>query len=396
MLPILTRYLTPEDYGIISIFTATVAIMAVFTGLSVHGAININFFKLKKEKLKEFIANTLIILNISTIIILILLFLLSDYLLPYVKFGKEWLYLAVVLSFSQFITTINLILWVAEQKPMPYSFYQLSQTTVIFSLSLLLVVGLGMGWKGEVIALALGTTIFSLISFIFIVKRGYFSLKLNKAYIKDALQFGVPLIPHALSGWFKTGADRMIVLSILGVHATGIYSVAYQMGLVLGVLVTAINKSWGPYLFRILSNSPTIEKKKTLVKYTYYYFIVVIIGAFAISYIMTAILPFFLGKKFIGIADLIVYIYLAFAFQGMYFMVVNYIFYEKKTHYLAYITFASSIFHLVLVYFLAQYNGLLGVSQAMVFSYLFTFLGTWYLSAKVYKMPWALWRENAK
>jgi O-antigen/teichoic acid export membrane protein len=46
MLPILTRYLTPEDYGIISVFTVLVSILAVFTGLSIHGAINVNFFKI--------------------------------------------------------------------------------------------------------------------------------------------------------------------------------------------------------------------------------------------------------------------------------------------------------------------------------------------------------------
>ena len=66
MLPILTRYLTPEDYGIIATFTVLVSFLMVFTGLSIHGSISVNFFKMEKEELKIFIGNCLIILNISS------------------------------------------------------------------------------------------------------------------------------------------------------------------------------------------------------------------------------------------------------------------------------------------------------------------------------------------
>ena len=143
------------------------------------------------------------------------------------------------------------------------------------------------------------------------------------------------MIPHALSGWFKTGADRLIIVYFLGASATGVYVVAYQMGLVLGVLVTALNKVWGPYLMRTLSSKPTNRKKCLLVKYTYLYFFLVLLSAIILSYIMGYIAPYFLGEKFHGVTDYLIYINLAFAFQGMYFMVVNYIFYTKKTYLLA-------------------------------------------------------------
>ena len=43
LLPIMTRYLTPIDYGIVATFNVLLAVMVVFVGLSMHGAINVNF-----------------------------------------------------------------------------------------------------------------------------------------------------------------------------------------------------------------------------------------------------------------------------------------------------------------------------------------------------------------
>ncbi|WP_369412260.1 oligosaccharide flippase family protein [Geotalea toluenoxydans] len=36
MMPILTRFLTPTDYGIVSMFTVLVGIVSPFVGLNIH------------------------------------------------------------------------------------------------------------------------------------------------------------------------------------------------------------------------------------------------------------------------------------------------------------------------------------------------------------------------
>lgn len=394
MLPVLTRYLTPEDYGIISIFSVMVSILAVFTGLSIHGAINVNFFKLKKDELKEYIGNAIIILNISTVITFILVFLFAPFILERLNLEKEWLFVAVILAFAQFLTTINMLLWTAEQRPKPYSIYQIAQTLVTTSLSILLVVGFGMGWEGQLLATTMGVLLFSIISFIFILKRGYVLFNFNRNHIKDALKFGVPLIPHALGGWIKTGADRIMIMSLIGSYATGIYSVGYQFGLIIGVIVMAFNKAWSPYLFKKLSDNPTEAEKINIIKFTYLYFVGIVSFSLLFAYVADLLIPYFLGEKFIEASQYIIYFAVAFAFNGMYFMVTNYIFYEKKTHLLAYITFFTAVVHIGLLYVLIQINGAIGAAQATLISFVITFLLTWCLSSKTYSMPWNIWRKN--
>lgn len=392
MLPVLTRYLTPEDYGIISVFSVFVSIFAVFTGLSIHGAINVNFFKMQKDELKAFVGNCLVVLSVSTVIVFIAVCSLYPIVLERLALEIEWLIVAVVLAFAQFLTTINLLLWMAEQRPKPYSVYQISQTFVVTALSLLMVVGFGMNWKGQLLATTIGTLLFSMISFMFIIKRGYLIFQLNKEYIKDALKFGVPLIPHQLAGWVKTGADRMVLMSVMGATATGIYAVGYQLGMIMGVLVTAFNKAWSPYMYKTLSNEPTRENKKKIVQFTYVYFVGIFLFAVCFSYLAELSIPYFLGKKFISSVEFVIYFAVAFAFQGMYFMVTNYIFYVKKTYMLAYVTLSTAVLHVVLLYFFVNINGAIGAAQASLASFIVTFLATWVLASRVYKMPWRFWK----
>lgn len=72
------------------------------------------------------------------------------------------------------------------------------------------------------------------------------------------------------------------------------------------------------------------------------------------------------------------------------FMVVNYIFYVKKTYILAWITFLSAAINIVLNYFLIRANGAIGAAQATAITFFVSFILTWILSAKVYNMPWLL------
>ena len=72
-------------------------------------------------------------------------------------------------------------------------------------------------------------------------------------------------------------------------------------------------------------------------------------------------------------------------------MVVNYIFYVKKTYILAWVTFFSAGINIVLNYFFIKANGAIGASQATTITFFVQFVMVWILSSKVYKMPWKLW-----
>ncbi len=211
LLPVLTVYLSPSDYGVVSTYGAYVAILAVFVHLSMGGAVGVNFFKLSNKQLKIYIANTLLIVFVSSLIFFFLIYIFQSYLSLKLEMPGIWLFVGLLVIFAQFFTSLNLGLWQAEQRPRPFGVYQIASMLIRTSIVLVLVIGFGMGWQGQLAGQAIATILFALLSFAFIYRRGYLNFSFNGTYIKDALHFGIPLIPHSLSWWFRTGVDRILL-----------------------------------------------------------------------------------------------------------------------------------------------------------------------------------------
>jgi len=293
----MTRYLTPTDYGIVATFNVLVAVMVVFVGLSMHGAVNINYFKLKKDELREYIGNIFIILFINFILIFIIVFFLKTYLSNVIKFPENWISLIVIIALCESIYSVNIGLWQVEQKSLPYGLFQISSTILNVTLSVVFVVLLCWGWQGRILGVIITSIIFGLISIFAIYKREYIKLSFNKKYVKDALSFGIPLIPHALGGWIITGIDRIFINSMVGIDATGIYTVGYQVGMIIGLLAHSFNLAWAPFLYEKLKENNYSTKVK-IVKFTYLYDITIIIIALALSFVAPYFLKFFVSKNF--------------------------------------------------------------------------------------------------
>ena len=57
LLPVMTRFLSPEDYGIVSMFSVLVSIMTSFVGLNVHGAIVQQFYEKDSINFPKYLTN---------------------------------------------------------------------------------------------------------------------------------------------------------------------------------------------------------------------------------------------------------------------------------------------------------------------------------------------------
>ncbi|MBC8770465.1 oligosaccharide flippase family protein [Arenibacter sp. BSSL-BM3] len=395
LLPVLTRYLTPSDYGIISMFTVFTSILGVFISLEMHGAISVKFFKITKEELKVYIANVLLLVAITTSLVLVTILIFQSYISNILELPTEWLIIGVFVTCLTLFTTINLILWQSEHKPISLGIYQITQTIFNLTLSLVLIVGFGMGWEGRLIAASAAAILFGFLSFSLLVKRNYVKLKLNKPYIKDALKFGVPLLPHALSTWVRTGIDRVFLTMLVSTTATGLYTVGFQIASVIMVLTTAFDRAYAPFLFEKLKDI-SLPQKKVLVKYGYLYFLGLLLLASGLSLTGPYIVDIFLGKEFIESQEYITWFAFGFAFYGMYSMLVNYIFYTQKTIYLSYVTFSIGLLHVGLSYLFINYNGTIGAVQVTAIISFITFIAVWWLSNKLLPMPWFYSIRSAK
>lgn len=393
LLPILTRYLSPADYGIVSMFGVLVSFVAPFTGLSVHGAIARMYYEKDTVDINEYITNSIYILISSSVVVSIVFYLFSNFIADLTSVPYQILWIVVVVSFSQFITRIVLTLWQVQIKPLKYGIYQITQTAMNVLLSIVLVVFVGLTWRGRIFAQLITLLIYVLIGFIILYKDSWLKFRLNNDYIKHALRFGVPLIPHALGGVIMTMSDRIFITNMVGVETTGVYTVGYQMGMIINLFAMSFNQAYVPWLYSKLKLNLQATKRK-IVKLTYGYYVIIILLAIILSVLAPPFLSFFVGKEFGQSSIYVMWIALGYAFNGMYLMISSFIFYAQKTSYLAWVTLFTAIFNLILNYFLIRENGAIGAAQATTIIYLIKFILTWVLSSKVYKMPWNLVNEQ--
>ena len=387
MMPILTRYLSPKDYGLVSMFTAIFAILNPFIGLNLHGAVSVQFFKYQKDEMAKYIANCLLLLFVSMWAAFILIYFLGEHISNFTNFPQEWLWTIILVSFSKSLILYVMVIWQVDNKPFKYGIFQNLQTLINISLTILLVVIIGKNWQGRIEAQILTNTLFGVLSFYILIKNGWLDFSFNKSHLIHALKFGIPLIPHTIGGVLINQTDRFFITNMISLADTGIYTVGFMLASTIEIINVSFNTAYAPWLYKQLGRDE-IHIKKKIVRLTYSYFFGIGIFSLLVALISPWLLSFLVGKNFIGAYKYISWLALGFAFSGMYYMVANYIFYAGKTHLLSMVTMLTAIVNISFNYIFIKINGTVGAAQATSLAYLMSFLMTWIVSAKVYKMPW--------
>ena len=387
MLPILTRLLLPEEYGIIAIFNATLGLLGAFVGLSVHGIVTVRYVDRKEIDYPRFIGSVIFILMISTLFILLITLLFRAKLSLLLSIPEEWLIIAVIISCLNVITQIRLGIWMMAGNVKKYGQFQTLMALTNMGFSLFFVVIMKWGYEGRFLGQTVAYILFGVIGFISIQKSGFITLRPKWEYVKESLQFGVPLLPHVMGGLLLGYADRFLINEYLGLESAGIYMVAAQFGLGMGLITDAFNKAFVPWLFEHLKVG-SMERKVNIVNLTRNYALVIFLLAGILASVSYWILLIIAGEKYTEASVALQWVFCGLAFNGLYLMVTNYIFYSKKTYLLAWITLFSGIVGLCLTWYLIQKIGIAGASLAYTITMVIRFILTWIVAQKLYPMPW--------
>ncbi|MBT2160346.1 lipopolysaccharide biosynthesis protein [Zobellia barbeyronii] len=395
LLPILTTYLSPDDYAIIDIFFNVSLIATPIVGLSVVQSISRYYFE--DVDLPKFITTVFLVLVSSGLIFMlisvVITFLAQGFIESY-NFPPFIIIVAVCYVIFSQVSEILLILWRVSYKTLQFGVFRVSKTILDLGLSVILIVCFEMGWEGRLIPQFLVAFLFCIIACFLLYRNGFLNiLRIDKVYKKEALSFSLPLVFHTLGGNLIGFSDRFFILFMLGLSEVGIYSVGYQIGMVIALLQNSFNQAWVPFFFGKLKED-NYDEKVRIVKISYAYFLLILFLVLVFYLLTPFIYKYFIGSAFTTGSAVVLWILLGYAFNGMYKMVANYLFYLKKTKLIAYMTLGSAILNLILNYLLIQKNGILGAAQATTITFFVLFLGVFILSYKNYKMPWGLNKIN--
>lgn len=397
LLPVLTRFLTPEEYGELAMFQTLLGALMAVIGLSLHGAAGRKFYdgNLGEKDLKEFIGSCLQILIITTVVTTAFLFTFQSQFSQWLGLDQKWILLAALVTAGNVVSQIRLGQWQVRKKAKSYGALQVSKSLLNVGLSLALVVIFLQGSDGRIVAQGVAEAIFALLALWLLKRDNLLTFTVwRPEYVKEALKFGVPLIPHVGGMFLLTTVDRFVINSELGLAQAGIYMVAVQFGMALSLVFNAVNQAYVPWLFERLKRDSDSEKRQ-IVRYTYAWYVFILAGA-GLSFIVGPwLIVFVAGDQYTEAGDVIGWLVLGQVFQGMYLMVTNYIFYSKRTGLLSIASIFSGLVNFGLLVFLVEQLGIIGAAYAFALSMGLRFLLTWFVAQKRHSMPWFNFKQQS-
>lgn len=378
---LMARYVQPESYGQLSLFTTMISLLSIFICLNTNGLIGVNFFTASKEVVQR-------LLNVALITsLLVYLLFLTGMLLLKSQF-EEWIGLDMVFQFCalsvcllQVINSSLLNIWRLEEKVGRYGIYSMLMVVSNLVLTILFVALMKLDWQGRVYAQVFTCILFSIIAFIVLIKKGYLKrvLPLKKDFV-EAYKFGIPLIPHSTSFWLRQGLDRYIINAFLIQSAVGFFSFAYNFANIIQIIGSAFNASYSVNIYKTLvtANTHSVKRLRRNCRYLVgVYFIITL----SVCLFASLLIPFAFPKY----NDCIIYLFPLCGgamFQCFYLVYVNILFFCKKTKILMYITFTCSLFHCIMSFLLTRY-GVIYTAYISLFSNMLIFMGVYGYSKRI-------------
>lgn len=394
VLPIIVQYLTPEDYGIITNYAVLTQIVSVFIYGAAQGSIPVNFFKLPTKDFRRYLNNIFSLAIITSTIFAFLLLCFSPMIERVLDLNLNYILLSLVEVFFGAFTCINMLLWRCEEKPVKFGLYQISQTVISVTLTLLFVINLKLAWEGKILATLISVVVMGILSLIILSKRGYFCYKLDFSYSKIVLSFALPLIPHALALWGKSGVDKVLITNLEGLTENGIYSTALTWGAIVTIIITSFGNAYNPYALKKLAQCESLEEqerntvKKNLVLSSYAFILGLFLIVLCSYFVFHAMIIFIYPESYHGAVVFLPWILIGELFRGSYLIFVNFIHFTMNTKILGLITFSLTILQILLSYLFISSFGTIGAAISTCLISLLTAMLIGIYSNKVYPMPW--------
>lgn len=390
--PVVAYYLSTEEYGLVTNFLVLTSILNAFVGLNTQTSLSVDYYK--KEINKANLISNLTYLNFAlSVTILGVVLLFNKKIEEWTGLNLLWQLLGVSMSFLHSVLQLFTTKLRLDEKAKFFGVFQFLRSLTSASLTLLFVAILHWSWQGRIYSLFLGTFAGGMFGlFFFRKKRIYFS-KIDKKSLWGFLLFGIPLIPHNVAFWIKSGFDKIFITQAIDLSANGIYSFAGTISAIFILFSAAFFNAFTPYLMKKLSFAEEHPNEKTRIHKS----LVLKSYLFALSYGFVLLLGYFASVAFINIffkakyGESITYLpyFLGYNWFNMVYSIFSaYVFYKKNTKYLGLLTVAASGIQVILtVVFVPKYGPVgAGISMLVVSILIAIIVGIY--SYKTFPMPW--------
>ncbi len=385
MLPIYTRYLTPADYGALTLFTIAIELMGILVGLRISQAMFRYYILEESEDQKKVIVSTVLVtVFISSLFGAMLLFLSSSPLSVILFGSNEYEFEFQLFAFTLVTNALSAVgLSFIRARRKPVFFVNVSIATLILqvSLNVYFIVMLDMHVKGVVFSSLISGSIVAVLLSVYVFWLVGFHYSKSMAW--KLVQYVAPLILASLGTFFVAYADKYFIRIYSNLAEVGLYALAARVSSILGTINLSFNMSWMADRFEVVKKDNAREIYGQVFRFMSTVLIVTGVGLaiFANDFFRVMTDP-----EFYSAGNVVSLLALSTIFQS-YATFCNFgIMLEKKTRYMAEASWYKAILSLLGYMLLIPFIGLYGAALTLVISNLFELYWTNMRAKKLYDM----------
>ncbi len=384
-LPIITKILGAESYGVWTQLKITLGLLVPFTFLGLNDAL-VRFLPgaKDKEESREGIYSSLAITFGVAMVTALVLLIFSGPISLFLRFDPVFIrLLSLVVIFESLDTTLLTIIQARREIERYILFIilkMLGETGLIIG-----AISLGYGLYGAVIAfLAIRVIIFLIVS-VYIL-RGVGIKIPNFSLAKKYLRFGLPTIANGISYWIVTSVDRYIIGFFLGVLFIGYYAPAYSVGMLLLFFAIPVGFVLSAVLPKFFDENDIDEVQRYLSNSLKYYLLIMIPSVFGISVLARGLLTALSTEEIATNAYFVVpFIAVGMLLYGVTSLISHVLLLVKKTKLIAVIWVIAAFLNLGLNILFIPLFGIVAAAIITLISYLFALILIWYFAFKEFK-----------
>jgi O-antigen/teichoic acid export membrane protein len=380
MIPIYTRYLLPEDYGVLELLTTTFEIIGIFTAMGLTASMTRYYYNYKEIKDRNSVVSTALILAFFTYpLSLSCVFLFSENI-SIIVFGKDSYSDLLQIMIANFLFTSLLEFPLAylriKEKSVRFVVLSLIRFLIALSLNIYFVIILKLAVKGILYSGLITSGLLSTYLIAVTLRDVGFTFSLKKA--KEMIRYGIPMAFSFLGGFILTFSDRYFLRVYSSLSEVGIYSLAYRFaGVIPFLIVTPFLQIWGPKRFELATqnDAETIFKKL----FHYYAFGLISSGLLLALFIKPTIF-LVTTPLYYKAHDIVPILVISYIFYGFVFIANTGILISNKTIYLSFAYTISSIICMGCNFFLIRGYGAAGAAWATVIAYFVLLISTYWFA----------------
>ena len=243
--PLMTRLLDAPNFGEVAAANAVMQVLFVLAGFGLHQAIQKQYAEGGAVEPAKILTAAIV----GALVLTLLVDLTGPVWAEWVGFSgyTQPVRIAVLWAGTSAVTNTAIALLRSQDRLAAFSIVSLLQSVVAEVTSLVLVVI----FEATATMFLLGQLVLQVIATVvalFLVRPAMLRAR-DRALLKKALVFGLPLVPAALCTFLLNSSDRLIIQSELGYTEVGRYQVAYNVGALPMLMLGLLNLNWMPRIF---------------------------------------------------------------------------------------------------------------------------------------------------